>query len=76
MTIEKVIYNHIKKENLLLKFISEKTDIPVERMKRYLDGKEKMNCSEFIVLCSFLGLSIDDFRHCQDLKTVGVDLFW
>ena len=75
MTIEKIIYNRIKKENLLLKFISEKTDIPEERIKRELDGKEKMNCSEFIVLCSFLGLSTKDFKHCRDLKNMEVDLF-
>ena len=64
-TIKSVIQEAIKNKKLMPNFIAEKTEIPQNILEKILNGNQDFNCSEFIAICSFLGLKPNDFQKCQ-----------
>lgn len=64
-TIKSVILETIKNKRLMPNFISEKTEISQNILEKKLNGNQDFNCSEFIAICSFLGLKPNDFKKCQ-----------
>lgn len=43
--------------------ISKATRIPVDAISRSFLGKRKMTADEFVNICDFLGVSIDDLQQ-------------
>ena len=60
--VENIILEAIQSKGLMQKFVSEKTNISETNLSLSLKGKRNFKSTEFIRLCLFLGLTLDDFK--------------
>ena len=62
--IKKIIKNKILEKNLEEKFIYEKLGITKKDYLNEFYGNSELSSAQFLCVCIFLGLNIDDFKEC------------
>lgn len=62
MNPENIIKNRIQENGLKMCYVSEKTNIPPDKLSRSLCGRRTLKPEEFISLCVFLGISVEEFN--------------
>lgn len=64
-SIETKIKEIIKERGLQQKYVYEKIKLSPEQFSLCMREKRKFKTIEFLALCSFLGLSVQDFEECK-----------
>jgi len=63
-SVKKVIKDNLKKRHIGFSEISKSLNIKEVDFKNSLFGKRKFKSSEFIAICLYLGLNLEDFKEC------------
>lgn len=64
-TIESIILESIKAKGFRQNFVAQKINISEHSLSLALNGKRAFKSIEFINLCLFLGLTLQDFEGCK-----------
>lgn len=64
-TYENRIKDIIKERGLQYKFVCEKLGLEQVKFSQCMNGKRKLQVGEFLAVCRFLGLNLNDFEGCQ-----------
>ncbi len=62
---ENVIKQILFKRGLKYDFICKNLGFTLGDFSACMSGKKKLNAAEFIALCVFLNLSLEDFKECM-----------
>lgn len=57
-----IIKDRICEQGLKTRYVSERTNIPPDKLSRSLNGKRTLKPEEFISLCLFLGIKVEEFN--------------
>lgn len=60
MSTAKILKDYINQNGIKRSFIAKKVGMPVELLRRSLDGERILKADEFIAICMLLSL---DFKH-------------
>ncbi len=52
----------IEQKGIKLTAISSNTGIPIKALSNTFNGKRKLTADEFIAICKFIGVSLEDVR--------------
>lgn len=64
-TYENRIKDIIKERGLQYKFVCEKLGLEQVKFSQCMNGKRKFQVGEFLAVCKFLGLNLNDFEGCR-----------
>ena len=64
-TYENRIKDIIKERGLQYKFVCEKLGLEQVKFSQCMNGKRKLQVGEFLAVCKFLGLNLNDFEGCR-----------
>ena len=59
-----VVKRALFKKGLKEEFVCKKLGIALNDFSAFMLGKRKLNSAEFIAICVFLNLSLEDFKEC------------
>lgn len=62
-TVGKIIKDAINKKGIKNELICRKLGIRHEEFLHCLEGKKEFDAAQFLSVCIFLGLNIDDFKE-------------
>lgn len=63
-TAENVIKQVLFKKGMDYEYVCKNLGITLGDFIDCMKGKRKLNAAEFLAICIFLNLSLDDFREC------------
>ena len=62
---ETVIKQVLFKRGLKYEFVCKNLGFAINDFSACMAGKKKLNAAQFIALCVFLNLSLEDFKECM-----------
>lgn len=62
---QNVIKNALVKKGVACEYICKKLGIKLNNFLLCLDGKRTFSASEFLSLCVYLNLNLEDFKECS-----------